>query len=77
MTKISCPSCGAVCDEANQAKRFNRRHPALCGARKAFSAQIAKGTRSVEADDHKIHEEDEAIGRRWDRLERMLGGTPR
>ncbi len=44
-----CPNCDARCsDTSRELKRFQRRHPALCTARKAFAKQLAQGTRSVE-----------------------------
>ena len=65
--------CGAKAF-LHEAKRFNKRHPALCSARKAFAKQLAQGTRCVDAEESDAH-----IGRRerWDAIERALGGEPR
>lgn len=44
-------SCGAKAKvNSREAKRFLKRHPALCSARKAFSKQLASTVRSVDAD---------------------------
>jgi hypothetical protein len=53
-----CLVCGAVCNEKKHEKRFRKRHPALCRERKEFTAQLAKGTRSVDADDWRTHQEE-------------------
>lgn len=47
---MTCSSCGATCREAKHLGRFTRRHPRLCTKRKEFTAQLAAGTRSVDAD---------------------------
>ncbi len=43
-----CPLCHASCDEKKDLNRFNRRHPAKCQERMAFTKQVAEGVRSVE-----------------------------
>jgi len=68
---LVCEACGAKAF-LSERKRFNKRHPALCSARKAFSKQLAQGTRCVDAE-----ESDARIGKRWDAIERALGGEPR
>lgn len=61
-----CDNCGAKC-KPNERNRFGKRHPKMCKERKAFTAQIAKGTRSVDADDGAVAQ---AIAWRF-------GGEPR
>ena len=41
-------SCGASC-KPGETKRFRRRHPEKCSARRAFAQQLAAGTKSVDA----------------------------
>ena len=67
---VKC-TCGATAQKGD-AKRFQRRHPSLCSDRKKLAHDLAQGTRCVDA-----AESDEHIGRRWDSLERVLGGEPR
>lgn len=43
---LTCAKCGAV-GEAKDRKRFLRRHPKLCTARRKFNEHLAGGTRSV------------------------------
>ena len=72
---LVCESCGAKAF-LSERKRFNKRHPSLCSARKAFSKQLAQGTRCVDAED--LADQDRAARReRWDAWERSLGGEPR
>ncbi len=51
-------SCGATAFLSEE-KRFRKRHPALCSARKAFAKQLAAGTRCVDSE--------ERYGERWGR----------
>ena len=87
---LVCESCGAKAF-LSERKRFNKRHPALCSARKALSKQLAQGTRGVDAEESDAHigplsvEDQELIRQkyiqqrreRWDAIERALGGEPR
>ncbi len=50
-------SCGATAFLSEE-KRFRKRHPALCSARKAFAKQLAAGTRCVDSE--------ERYGERWE-----------
>lgn len=66
---VVCSNCGAECAESKHLARFERRHPALCTARKEFNRQLARGTRSVEQtneieEDEPIHAE-AGPSRRW------------
>lgn len=65
--KLEC-SCGANAEPKDR-KRFLKRHPSMCSERREFTRKVAQGTRCVD--------DDEAIGARWDALERALGGNPR
>ena len=47
---LTCGTCGARCTEEKDAKRFLRRHPALCSERAAFTKQLAAGTRCVDSE---------------------------
>ena len=69
---LVCESCGAKAF-LSERKRFNKRHPVLCSARKAFTKQIAQGTRCVDAEESDARiglptrEEWDAIGREINR----------
>jgi adenine-specific DNA methylase len=49
---ITCPSCGAVCREKKDEKRFQRRHPKSCQHHARFQKDLAAATKSVDADEH-------------------------
>ena len=47
--------CGASAPNTSKAgKRFRERHPEKCSARREFNQQLAQGTRSVDADQHRF-----------------------
>lgn len=48
-------SCGAKAKRANgrNAKRFLRRHPALCSARRKFAQHLAQTTRVVDDEERR------------------------
>jgi len=52
---LTCPNCGATAEPKDR-KRFERRHPALCTARRDFAKQLAQGTRCVEPTTWEEHE---------------------
>ena len=57
---ISCPACGAVCQEKKDEKRFQRRHPKKCQAHEAFHKILAADTKSVDYDEAQQEQDDEA-----------------
>ena len=46
-------TCGAKAqDNSSESKRFKKRHPDKCSERQDFTKQLARGTRSVDYDQH-------------------------